>query len=116
MMVVDEVVVDDELSCCRTNPGKSRDLPITQLGLIQQQSVMSLDALKSEIATKRKLASDENSKPSKYMRRGELEKLQQEEERKKKEAGKASAEENSRRIAETNVCISFTCHLLQGVC
>ena len=63
---------------------------------------MSLDALKAEIATKRKLVTDENSKPSKYMRRGELEKLKEEEELKRKEA--ASAEESSKRVAESSVC------------
>lgn len=46
---------------------------------------MSLDALKSEIATKRKLATEDVSRPTKYMRRGELEKLKAEQERKEKE-------------------------------
>lgn len=41
---------------------------------------MSLDALKSEIATKRK-ANGEGPRPSKYLRRGEVEKLKQEQER-----------------------------------
>lgn len=67
---------------------------------------MSLDALRSEIATKRKLATDDNAKPSKYMRRGELEKLKEEqekEERQKKEASRLQASESSKHLAESKV-------------
>lgn len=46
---------------------------------------MSLDALRTEIAVKRKTISDEslsNTRPNKYMRKGELDKLKAEQERK----------------------------------
>ena len=46
---------------------------------------MSLDALKAEIAIKRKATPDGSSRPSKYMRRGDLEKLKEEQERKERE-------------------------------
>ncbi len=48
---------------------------------------MSLDALKAEIATKRKSSTNDtlSERPNKYMRRGELDKLKEEAERKKKE-------------------------------
>ena len=69
---------------------------------------MSLDFLKAEIATKRKLATDDNSKPSKYMRRGELEKLKEEQERQKKEASQTRTEGSSKLIAEPNVSFVFS--------
>ena len=56
-----------------------------------------MEALKAEIALKRKAAQDGPSRPAKYLRRGEVEKLKEEEERMKrkaqelKEAGKATA-------------------------
>lgn len=62
---------------------------------------MSLDALKAEIATKRKNPNNDSisERPNKYMRRGELEKLKEEAERKKKEeqeAAKRKVEEEER--------------------
>ena len=51
---------------------------------------MSLDALKAEIATKRKGSDGPSGRPTKYMRRGELEKLKEEEERRRKEEEEAA--------------------------
>ncbi|KAL5526854.1 hypothetical protein ACEPAF_8581 [Sanghuangporus sanghuang] len=64
---------------------------------------MSLDALKAEIAGKRKLTADEVPRPTKYLRRGELEKLKAEQERKEKEEKekqKRKREQNEREVAE----------------
>ena len=63
---------------------------------------MSLDALKSEIATKRK-ANGEGPRTSKYLRRGEVEKLKQEQERmehEEKEQQRRKLEEEKREAAE----------------
>lgn len=46
---------------------------------------MSLDALKAELAVKRKKPQEDGPRPTKYMRRGELEKLKEEQERREKE-------------------------------
>lgn len=43
-----------------------------------------MDFLKAELATKRKALEQDASRPTKYMRRGELEKLKEEQERKEK--------------------------------
>ncbi|OCB84928.1 Prp18-domain-containing protein [Sanghuangporus baumii] len=64
---------------------------------------MSLDALKAEIAGKRKPTADEVPRPTKYLRRGELEKLKAEQERKEKEEKekqKRKQEQNEREVAE----------------
>jgi len=44
-----------------------------------------MDALKAEIATKRKATQDDTQGPSKYMRRGDLERLKAEMEQKARE-------------------------------
>ena len=44
-----------------------------------------MDALKAEIATKRKAREDDVQGPSKYMRRGDLERLKVEREQKERE-------------------------------
>lgn len=44
-----------------------------------------MDALKAEIATKRKVRQDDAQGPSKYMRRGDLERLKAEREQKERE-------------------------------
>ena len=46
-----------------------------------------MDALKAEIATKRKAMQDDAQGPSKYMRRGDLERLKAEREQKAREEG-----------------------------
>ena len=64
---------------------------------------MSLDALKAEIAIKRKATPDGSSRPSKYMRRGDLEKLKEEQERKEreeKEKARLEKEQKEREAAE----------------
>jgi hypothetical protein len=68
---------------------------------------MSLDFLKAEIASKRKLTSDEAARPSKYMRRGELEKIREEQLRKEKEdETKRKAEESLKiRARDSKVCM-----------
>ncbi|KAK0480287.1 Prp18 domain-containing protein [Armillaria novae-zelandiae] len=49
-----------------------------------------MDALKAEIASKRKALQDDSSeRPTKYMRRGELERLKEEQERKEREEAEA---------------------------
>lgn len=57
-----------------------------------------MDALKAELAKKRKAAEEAaGSRPTKYMRRGDLERLKQEEEAARKEAARAKAEEEERK-------------------
>ena len=46
-----------------------------------------MDALKAEIATKRKAIQDDVQGPSKYMRRGDLERLKADQEQKTREEG-----------------------------
>ena len=71
-----------------------------------------MDALKAEIAVKRKALTEDTARPSKYMRRGDLERLREERERKEREEKEArqreererkEREEEERRIAK--VCI-----------
>ena len=49
------------------------------------RQVSTMDALKAEIATKRKAIQDDAQGPSKYIRRGELERLKAEREQKARE-------------------------------
>ena len=51
----------------------------------------TMDALKAEIATKRKVIQDDTQGPSKYMRRGDLERLKTEREQKAREAAEKPA-------------------------
>jgi pre-mRNA-splicing factor 18 len=44
-----------------------------------------MDALKAEIATKRKPVLDNSTRPTKYMRRGDIERLKEEQEQKAQE-------------------------------
>ena len=50
-----------------------------------------MDALRAEIATKRKAIQDDVQGPSKYMRRGDLERLKTEKEQKAREEGEKLA-------------------------
>lgn len=52
-----------------------------------------MDALKAEIATKRKALEQVPARPSKYIRRGDLERLKEEEERKAREEKEAAERE-----------------------
>ena len=53
--------------------------------------ISTMDALKAEIATKRKAIQDDVQGPSKYMRRGDLERLKVEQEQKAREEGEKLA-------------------------
>ncbi|KIK80971.1 hypothetical protein PAXRUDRAFT_28016 [Paxillus rubicundulus Ve08.2h10] len=60
-----------------------------------------MDALKAEIAFKRKTAgADINSRPTKYMRRGEIERMKQEEEQRAKGEKERIVQEETRKEAE----------------
>lgn len=56
-----------------------------------------MDALKAEIAVKRKALSGDTERPSKYMRRGDLERLREERERKEREEQEAKEREERER-------------------
>jgi pre-mRNA-splicing factor 18 len=60
-----------------------------------------MDALKAEIASKRKALENVPPRPTKYMRRGDIERMKEEEEQKAREeaAKKAEAEAQARRAA-----------------
>ena len=51
-----------------------------------------MDALKAEIASKRKALENAPSRPNKYMRRGDIERMKEEEERKAREEAAKTAE------------------------
>src|ERR1700710_1830446 len=78
-----------------------------------------MDALKAEIALKRKVVQSETDiRPSKYMRRGELERLKEEEERQareEKEKERAAKELRERDAAAARSIqkqkVSLSCHL-----
>jgi pre-mRNA-splicing factor 18 len=58
-----------------------------------------MDSLKAEIASKRKALENVPSRPNKYMRRGDIERMKEEEERKAREeaaAEKAEAQSKAR--------------------
>lgn len=59
-----------------------------------------MDALKAEIASKRKALDEVPARPNKYMRRGDLERLQKEEERKAREKQAAERERLEKEKAE----------------
>jgi pre-mRNA-splicing factor 18 len=60
-----------------------------------------MDALKAEIALKRKpTETDLTSRPTKYMRRGDIERIKQEEEQRAKEKREQTAQEEARKKAE----------------
>jgi len=53
-----------------------------------------MDALKAEIASKRKALDNASQRPNKYMRRADIEKLKEEEERKAREEAAKKAEDD----------------------
>ena len=67
-----------------------------------------MDALKAAIQTKRKALDEMPSKPSKYMRRGDIERLKEEEERKAREAERLAKEEAERNTPKAKVRLSFS--------
>ncbi|KAH8094574.1 pre-mRNA splicing factor [Cristinia sonorae] len=56
-----------------------------------------MEALKAEIALKRKPLLDDSTRPTKYMRKGDLEKIKEEQERKEREAKEAKEREEAER-------------------
>jgi pre-mRNA-splicing factor 18 len=63
-----------------------------------------MDALKAEIASKRKALENVPSRPNKYMRRGDIERMKEEEERKaREEAAKAAEEAQALKAAQPKV-------------
>lgn len=78
-----------------------------------------MDALKAEIALKRKaVQNDAETRPSKYVRRGELERMKEEEERrareeKEKERAAEQAAERDAALARSRQkkTVSSYCHL-----
>lgn len=78
-----------------------------------------MDALKAEIALKRKTVQDDaGTRPSKYMRRGDLERLKEEEERRARE--EKEKQRVAQEVAEKNATaarnaqkqkVSSSCHL-----
>ncbi|KAI0313173.1 Prp18-domain-containing protein [Amylostereum chailletii] len=60
-----------------------------------------MDALKAEIASKRKASDVGPARPNKYMRRGDIERMKEEEERKAREATRAAREEAERKPIKT---------------
>ena len=82
-------------------------LPISDSACNKLQSTM--DALKAEIASKRKILQDdsvESLRPTKYMRRGDIERLKQEQELKEREEmERKEREDATKKAARLKVCI-----------
>jgi pre-mRNA-splicing factor 18 len=64
-----------------------------------------MDALKAEIASKRKALGNEPQRPKKYMRRGEIERMKEEEEQKAREEAAKKAEAGKAALAEVRPVI-----------
>jgi pre-mRNA-splicing factor 18 len=58
-----------------------------------------MDALKAQIASKRKALDNGTSRPNKYMRRGDIERMKEEEELKAREEAAKKAEEEAQKAA-----------------
>jgi hypothetical protein len=69
------------------------NLSFTLLHSIQQP----MDALKAQIASKRKALDNGESRPNKYMRRGDIERMKEEEERKAREEAVKKADEEAQK-------------------
>jgi hypothetical protein len=65
-----------------------------------------MDALKAEIASKRKALENGTQRPNKYMRRGDIERMKEEEERKAREEAARKAEEEAQKAALPKVRFS----------
>jgi hypothetical protein len=61
----------------------------------------TMDALKAEIASKRKALENVPSRPNKYMRRGDIERMREEEERKAREEAAAKKAEVQPKVRST---------------
>jgi hypothetical protein len=57
----------------------------------------TMDALKAQIASKRKALDNGESRPNKYMRRGDIERMKEEEERKAREEAVKKADEEAQK-------------------
>jgi pre-mRNA-splicing factor 18 len=63
-----------------------------------------MDALKAEIASKRKALDNAPPRPNKYMRRGDIERMKEEEEREaREEAAKKAEEAQAQKAAQPKV-------------
>lgn len=82
-----------------------------------------MDALKAEIASKRKaIQNDPVARPTKYMRRGDIERLKEEHEAKVREQqdnakARATREEAEKKAAtaKTKVCLSYFIQISQSL-
>ena len=72
-----------------------------------------MDALKAEIASKRKTLDNASQRPKKYMRRGDIEKMKEEEERKAREEAAKKAEDDAQKAALLKVRSTLLNPLLQ---
>lgn len=83
------------------------------------QSNSAMEALKAEIALKRKSVNNDTSRPAKYMRRGDVEKMKEEQERKEreeketKEREEATRKELEREAAKAKVSNAVPSHPTQ---
>jgi pre-mRNA-splicing factor 18 len=71
-----------------------------------------MEALKAEVAAKRKALQDDTTRPTKYMRRGDIERLQKEEEqlkeaKEREEAARREAEAEAKAIAAKASIVSL---------
>ena len=64
-----------------------------------------MDALKAEIASKRKALDNVPPRPTKYMRRGDVERMKEEEERKAREEAAKKAEADAQEAQERRAAL-----------
>ncbi|THH28234.1 hypothetical protein EUX98_g5947 [Antrodiella citrinella] len=69
-----------------------------------------MEALKAEIALKRKLNQSDSNRPAKYMRRGEIEKLKEDQEKQEKDAREAKERAAKEQEVAANAKVSFNHH------
>ena len=67
-----------------------------------------MDFLKAEIAAKRKPADGLDSRPQKYMRKGDIERLKREQKAQEEEAKRQAAKEEQERKQKEVCCSIFT--------
>jgi hypothetical protein len=89
------------------NGAKNEQTGITRLGNHSPLVVFRhhMDALKAEIASKRKALDNVPQRPKKYMRRGEIERMKEEEEQKAREEAAKRAEARKIALAEVRSAI-----------
>lgn len=75
-----------------------------------------MDALKAEIAAKRKATETDTGRPKKYMRKGDVERMRLEEEQREKEEKDRAAREKEEQERQANVSsISLTSRVWRGL-